>query len=141
MELAKSLGADKVIEYTKNNYIEGGVYDIIFDTVGKSSYQGCVKSLKEKDFYLMAVDLTLSAISQGIWTGISSNKTVVGGVAVENKEDLLFLKKLTEEGKLKPVIDKCYPLEQIAKAHRYVDKGHKKGNLVITMDSKKPTRS
>lgn len=131
LELVKSLGADKVIDYTKENYIKENTYDIIFDTVGKSSFSGCVKSLKKNGKYLRAVHLTLSTILRGIWTGITSSKKVIGGVAAEHKVDAEFLKELSEEGKLKPVIDRTYTLDEIAEAHRYVGKGHKKGNVVI----------
>jgi len=140
LELVKSLGADKVIDYTKEDYIKSATYDIIFDAVGKSSFSGCVKSLKKKGFYLRAVHLTLPPLIRGIWTNMTSSKKVIGGVASEHTEDLLFLKKLCEEGKLKPVIDRIYPLEQIAEAHRYVEKGHKKGNVVITVEHNKKNR-
>ncbi len=135
LELVKSLGADKVIDYTKEDFTKGGeAYDIIFDTVGKSSFSGSIRSLKKKGFYLRAVHMSLSPIVRGLWTSMTSSKKVIGGVATERKEDLIFLKELSEAGKIKPVIDRRYPLEQIVEAHRYVDKGHKKGNVVITVD-------
>ena len=135
LEMVKSIGADKVIDYTKEDFTKNGeTYDIIFDTVGKSSFSGCKKSLKKYGFYLLTVNLEMSIIIQGLWTKITSQKKVIGGVATEKIEDLIFLKKLVETGKIKPVIDRCYPLEQIAEAHRYVDKGHKKGNVVISME-------
>ena len=134
LELVKSLGADKVIDYTKVDFTKNGqTYDIIFDTVGKSPFSGCVKSLTQKGIYLRAVHMTLSSIVQGLWTSMTSSRKVIGGLATERKENLVFLKELIEAGKLKPVIDRRYPFEQIAEAHRYVDKGHKKGNVVITV--------
>jgi 2-desacetyl-2-hydroxyethyl bacteriochlorophyllide A dehydrogenase len=136
VDLVKSLGADKVIDYTKENFTKNGqTYDIIFDTTGKSPFSGCVKSLKQKGIYLRAVHMTVPSIVRGLWTSMTSSKKVIGGVATELKENLVFLKELIEEGKLKPVIDKRYPLEQIAEAHRYVDKGHKKGNVAIKVQS------
>ena len=134
VEVVKSLGADTVIDYTKEDFIKNSQsYDIIFDTTGKSPFSGCVKSLKQKGVYLRAVHMTLSPIIHGLWTSMTSSKKVVGGVATGRKENLVFLKELIEAGKLKPVIDRRYPIEQIAEAHRYVDKGHKKGNVVITV--------
>jgi NADPH:quinone reductase-like Zn-dependent oxidoreductase len=130
----KSLGADKVIDYTKEDFTTSGeTYDIIFDTVGKSSFSGSIRSLKKKGFYLRAAHMKLSPIVRGIWTSMTSSKKVIGGVASEKTEDLIFFKELIEAGKFKPVIDRRYPLEQIVEAHRYVDKGHKKGNVIITV--------
>jgi NADPH:quinone reductase-like Zn-dependent oxidoreductase len=140
LELVESLGADKVIDYTKEDFTKSGeTYDIIFDTVGKSSFSGCVRSLKGKGFYLRAVHMELSSIVHGLWTSMTSSKKVIGGVASEKTEDLIFLKELIEAGKIKPVIDRRYPLEQIVEAHRYVDKGHKKGNVVITLEHNNKT--
>ena len=134
LELVKSLGADKVIDYTTTDFTKSGAaYDIIFDTTGKSSFSGCIKSLKKKGVYLRTVHLTLSPILRGIWTSITSSKKVIGGVANEKREDLEFLKKLWEEGNLKAVIDKVYPFEQIPAAHEYLDTGRKKGSLVINV--------
>jgi len=134
LEMVKSLGADKVIDYTKEDFTKNGeTYDIIFDTVGKSPFSGCVRSLKKKGFYLRAVHMTLSPIVRGLWTSMTSSKKVIGGVAGEHKEDLIFLKELVEAGKIRSVIDRRDPLEQIAEAHGYVEKGHKKGNVVITL--------
>ena len=134
VELVKSLGSDMVIDYTKENFTKSGqIYDIIFDTTGKSPFSDCVKSLRQNGIYLRAVHMTLSSIFQGIWTSLTSSKKVIGGVASERKENLVLLKDLIESGKLKPVIDRRYPFEQIADAHRYVDKRHKKGNVAITV--------
>lgn len=134
VELVKSLGADKIIDYTKEDFTRSGQpYDIIFDTTGNSPFSGCIKSLKQNGIYLRAVHMTLSSNIRGLWTSITSSKKVIGGVATELKENLVFLRELIEAGKLKPVIDRRYPFEQIAEAHRYVDKGHKKGNVAITL--------
>jgi len=131
--LVKSLGADKVIDYTKEDFTKSGqTYDIIFDTVGKSSFSGCVRSLKQRGFYLMGKPGLLSVV-RGLWTSMTSSKKVKFGIASSKTEDLIFLKELIEAGKIKPVIDRRYPLEQIVEAHSYVETGHKKGNVVITI--------
>ena len=138
LELVKSLGADKVIDYTKEDFTKSGqTYDIIFDTVGKSSFSRCKGSLTQKGVYLSAV-LGLAIILQMLWTSmVGSKKAILAFTGLrpssEKAKDLVFLKELIEEGKIKSVIDRSYPLEQTAEAHRYVEKGHKKGNVVITV--------
>lgn len=133
LALVKSLGADKVIDYTQEEFTQNGeTYDIIFDTVGKTSFSGCRSSLKEKGLYLAGAGGP-EALVQMAWTSIIGGKRVLAGVALARKEDLIFLKELIEAGKLNSVIDRCYPLEQTAEAHRYADQGHKKGNVVITL--------
>ncbi len=130
LELVKSLGADKVVDYTKEDFTKNGeTYDIVFDAVGKSSFSRCKGSLAQEGVYLSAVMLPV----QQRWLSMTSGKKVVGGTAGEKTENLIFLKELVEAGKIKPVIDRRYSLEQIVEAHRYVDKGHKKGNVVITV--------
>jgi NADPH:quinone reductase-like Zn-dependent oxidoreductase len=137
LELVKSLGADKVIDYTKEDFTKSGQsYDIVFDTIGKSAFSDCLKSLKQNGIYLRAVHMDISSILRGLWTSITSTKKVIGAIAIPCKENMFFLKKLIEAGKMKSVIDRCYPLEQIAEAHRYVEKGHKKGNVIITVTEK-----
>ncbi len=134
LEMVKSLGADKVIDYTQEDYTESGeTYDLILDAVGKTSFSRCRKSLKPKGIFLPVV-MDLTELVQILWTSMAGGKKVKGGVAGESVEDLDFFKKLIEEGKLKPVIDRRYPLEQTAEAFRYVEKGHKKGNVVITLE-------
>jgi NADPH:quinone reductase-like Zn-dependent oxidoreductase len=136
IELVRSLGADKVIDYTNDDFTQSAeTYDIIFDTVvGKTSFSRCKSSLKQGGIYL-AVAGGLKELIQMLWTTVIGSKKVIfgGGEASERKEYLIFLKELIEEGKIEAVIDKRYPLEQTAEAHRYVDKGHKKGNVVITV--------
>jgi NADPH:quinone reductase-like Zn-dependent oxidoreductase len=133
-ELVKSLGADKVIDYTKEDFTKNGpTYDIVFDTLGKSPFSGCLKTLKKNGIYLRAVHMSISPIVRGLWTSFTTSKKVIGGIATERKENIIFLKELIETGKLKPVIDKHYPLEQLVEAHRYVERGHKKGNVAITV--------
>jgi NADPH:quinone reductase-like Zn-dependent oxidoreductase len=134
LEMVKSLGAEKVFDYTKEDITKSGqTYDIIFDTVGKTSYSQCKSSLKQRGIFLAAV-MRLPEILQILWTSMIGSKKVRGGVTNERNEDLIFLKELIEAGKMRSVIDRRYPLEQIAEAHRYVEKGHKKGNVVITLE-------
>jgi len=144
LELVKSLGADKVIDYTKEDYTKSGqTYDIIFDTVGKSSFSRCKSSLKQRGVYLTTVP-TLALLLQMLWTSkIGSKKAMIVFAGVrpssERTKDLIFIKELIEAGKIKSVIDRRYPLEQTAEAHRYVEKGHKKGNVVITVEHNNKT--
>ena len=129
IDLVKSLGADKVIDYTQEDYENSGEkYDVIFDTVYKTTFRRCRRLLVNKGYYL-----TVGPVMLGPFHLMMTGKTVIGGNAVERVDQLEFLKALYESGKLKPVIDRCYPLEQAAEAHRYVDQGHKKGNVIITM--------
>ncbi|MEI6190559.1 MAG: NAD(P)-dependent alcohol dehydrogenase [Chitinophagia bacterium] len=132
--MVKSLGADKVIDYTQQDFTKSGEsYDIIFDTTGKSPFTGCIKSLKKNGYYLRTVHMELSAIFRGLWISMTSSKKVIGGGITETAEDLIFLNSLIEAGQLKPVIDRTYAFEQMAEAHAYVEKGHKKGNVAITL--------
>ena len=133
LELVKSLGADKVIDYTKEDFTKSGeTFDVIFDAVGKSSFSGCMRSLKNEGIYLQAVATPALSVRMR-WASITSSKKIIGGTATPKTENLIYLKELVEAGKIRPVIDRRYPLEQIAEAHRYVEAGHKKGNVVITV--------
>jgi len=134
LDLVKSLGAHRVIDYTREDFRKGSkTYDIILDTVpGKTSFSGCKNSLKQNGLYLAVVG-GLKEMAQMAWTSMKGGKKVVAGSPPERKEELIFLKELVETGKIKPVIDRRYPLERTAEAHRYVDQGHKKGNVVITV--------
>ncbi|MCA0455053.1 MAG: NAD(P)-dependent alcohol dehydrogenase [Chloroflexi bacterium] len=133
IELVKSLGADEVIDYTKSDFTKNGqTYDVIFDAVGKSTFGQCKNSLKQGGLFLFTVP-TLRIVQDMLWTSrFGSKKAVLGLAGLHQKqENLQFLKELVEAGKLKSVIDRCYPLAQTAEAHRYVDTGRKKGNVVI----------
>jgi NADPH:quinone reductase-like Zn-dependent oxidoreductase len=113
LELVKSLGADAVIDYTKEDFTKSNeLFDLIFDAVGKISYSKSKKALKPNGKYV---------------------SVLTSGTAKILTEDFILLKELVEAGKIKPVIDRCYPLEEMAEAHRYADKGHVKGNVVITV--------
>lgn len=134
LELIRSLGADKVIDYTMEDFTKNGErYDLIFDILGRSSFSRCKGSLTPNGRYLLA-SFKMRQIFQMLWTSIIGSKKVICALASEKPEDLDFLKELVEAGKIKTVIDRCYPLEQTAEAHRYVEKGLKKGHVVITLD-------
>jgi NADPH:quinone reductase-like Zn-dependent oxidoreductase len=133
LAVLRSIGADHVIDYTREDFTKSGItYDVIFDTVGKSSYSGCVRSLKKKGFYLLG-NPGLSQQLRAPWTSWTSGRKVVGGTVSYKPEDLAFLRGLIEAGKLRSVVDRRYPLDQIAEAHGYVDTGAKIGNVVITV--------
>jgi NADPH:quinone reductase-like Zn-dependent oxidoreductase len=135
LELVKSLGADRVLDYTQEVIPTGGEYfDLIFDTVGKISFSQCKNALKPGGVYLSSAmtDFLRSALPQMVTTSLSSKK-VKTGASICTAERLDFIKGLVEAGKLKPVIDHVYPFEQIVEAHRYVETGHKKCNVVITI--------
>ncbi len=139
LELVKSLGADKVIDYTKEDFTQSGeTYDLIFDILGKSSFSRCKSSLKQNGRYLLA-SFKMRQLFQMLWTKMIGNKKVICAMATDKAEDLIFIKELIEAGKIKSVIDRCYPLEQTAEAHRYYEKGHKKGNVVITLEHNNKT--
>jgi len=134
LELVRALGANEVIDYTNEDiYKSKKTYDIIFDTVGKSSFSNCKKLLNKDGVYLLSAVWKLSVYFQAIWSNLISNKKAILGIANMNKEDLNYIKALIEADKLKAVIDRQYPLDQIVEAHRYVEKGHKKGNVVINI--------
>jgi NADPH:quinone reductase-like Zn-dependent oxidoreductase len=133
IELVKSLGADKVVDYTKEDFAETGeTYDIIFDTVGKSSFAKSREALKTKGKFISTV-MSPKTVLQAILTKAGNKKKVIFAMSLNKTEALNFLRKLIEEGKLKTVIDKQYPIEELGEAHSYVEKGHKKGNVVISV--------
>ena len=131
LEYVKSLGADKVIDYTKEDFTQSGeTYDLIVDVLGKSSFSRCKNSLKQNGRYILP-SFKMRQLFQMSWTKIIGRKKVVCAIASDKKEDLIFIKELIEAGKIKSVIDRSFPLEQTAEAHRYVEEGHKKGHVVI----------
>ena len=139
LEMVKSLGADKVIDYTKEDFTQSGeTYDLIFDILGKSSFSRCKSSLKQNGRYLLA-SFKMRQLFQMLWTKMIGSKKVICAMASDKAEDLIFIKELVEAGKIKSVIDRRYPLEQTAEAHRYVEKGFKKGHVVITVEHNKKT--
>lgn len=134
LELVKSLGADKVIDYTTEDFTRNGdTYDVILDIVpGRASFSRDKVALKPNGLYLAGAG-GLKEFVQMAWTGLTGGKKVVAGMAPDRKEDLVFLTQLLESGKIRAVIDRRYPFEQTAAAHRYVDTGRKKGSVVITI--------
>jgi NADPH:quinone reductase-like Zn-dependent oxidoreductase len=134
VEYVRSLGADHVIDYTRQDFTRNGeTYDLIFDVLGKSSFSRCKNSLKPGGIYLLASFKT-KALLQMLWTKLAGSKKVICAFASEKAEDLVFVKELVEVGKYQSHIDRCFPLEQAADAHRYVEAGQKKGNVVLTLE-------
>ena len=133
LELVKSLGAGKVIDYTEQNFTRRlEKYDMIFLAVDKFPFSTCSKTLNNDGVYLNVTDPIMSL--HQLWISLTSKKKIImSGSVPEKAEYLVILKDLVEEGKLNPVVDKKYKFEQMVEAHRYVDKGHKKGNVVITV--------
>jgi len=136
LNLVKSLGADKVIDYTKEDFTKSGEkYDIIFDTVGKSSVNKSKESLKEGGYYLFTT-FGLPKLFQILWHKRKGNFKVFMGTLQETTADLIHLKDLIETGVLRVVIDRSYPMSLVSDAHRYVENGKKKGQVVITFNQK-----
>ena len=135
MEFVQTLGADHVIDYKKQDFSQNtAAYDVVFDAVGKSSFSASKNALKPGGIYLTTVP-DPSILFQTLWTGLFGSKKakfVATGLS-QTREKLDFLAGLLKAGKLKSIVDRRYPLEQIADAHRYIETGHKKGNIVITV--------
>lgn len=133
IDLVKSIGADIVIDYTKEDFTKNGeTYDVIFDTVKTIPVFRSLKSLNKNGIMILSA-AEMQEMLQGFWISMTSSKKVLTGVISHKAADIIFLKELIETDKLKPVIDRTYSLEQIAEAHAYVEKGHKKGNISITI--------
>jgi NADPH:quinone reductase-like Zn-dependent oxidoreductase len=134
LNMMSSIGADQVIDYTQEDFTKSGEsYDVILDVVSKSSFSGSIRSLKKNGHYLIANPGLSQSVKRRL-TSMKNGKKVIFGKVHPKTEDLLFLKELIETGKIKSVIDKRYPLEETAEAHRYVESGEKKGNIVITVE-------
>lgn len=132
--MLRSIGADNVIDYTQEDFtMSGETYDVIIDVVGKSSFSRSIRALKPNGRYVLG-NPSLSGMIRGRWTSMVSDKKVIFEPARYRAEDYTLLKGLIEAGKIKSVIDRRYPLEQTAEAHKYVEKGYKKGNVVITVE-------
>lgn len=132
-ELVRFLGADKVIDYTREDFTKDvKTYDLIFDVVGGTTFDRCQNSLKPNGVFLQNI-MELTDIARVLWTSIASRKKIKGGVAINNVKRMGFIAELATAGKLRPVIDRSYTLEQTSEAFEYVEQGHKKGNVVITV--------
>ena len=132
----KQLGVHKVIEYNKTDFTQQNTkYDIIFDTVGKSSFGKCKKVLSSRGIYLATNGNLLMNVFLNMITSIGKGKRLMYGMSVHKTEALIFIKTLLEEKKMQAVIDKVYPFEEIREAHRYVELGHKVGNVVINVSN------
>lgn len=132
VSLVKSLGADEVIDYTVRDFTADlDTYDVVFDTVTKSSFARCRRSLRAGGAYVPTTGLANNF--RAVWTVLRGGKRVVVGMSVNKRATLPVISSLIEEGELRVVVDRTYPLSEIAEAHRYVDAGHKRGNVVITV--------
>jgi len=132
-EMVKSLGADKVIDYTIEDFTKSNEkYDFVFNVVGKTTFSQCKGILKPKGIYLDNM-MEVKDFLKVLWTSIVGGKKIKGGVSTERAENLKFFIELIDSGMLRPVIDRIFPLERTAEAFQYVEQGHKKGNVIITM--------
>jgi NADPH:quinone reductase-like Zn-dependent oxidoreductase len=135
LAMLRAIGADHVIDYTREDFTRNNqTYDVIIDVAGKSPFSGSVRALKPKGRYILGNASFLGMI-RSRWAPMPLEKKVAVALANYKAEDYTFLTGLIEAGKIKPVIDRRYPLEQTAEAHRYVETGHKKGNVIITVES------
>jgi NADPH:quinone reductase-like Zn-dependent oxidoreductase len=133
VDYVKKLGADKVIDYKKEDFTKNGeTYDLLFDVLGRGSFSQVKASLKQNGIYL-SVSFKMKKLLQMLWTLMMGGKKVICTLAVPKQEDLVFIKDLVEKGKMTAIIDKIFPLAQTAETHRYVENGEKKGSVVITI--------
>lgn len=133
VEYVKALGADRVIDYTREDYTRGGAtYDLIFDVLGKSSFAACKAALKPQGRYL-PVSFKTKQLAQMLGTSLRGGQKVICALASEQPADLDAVRELAEAGKFKVIVDRCFPLEQAADAHRYAASGQKQGHVIITV--------
>lgn len=133
VQLVKSLGADTVIDYTREDFTKNGkTYDLIFDVVGATTFDRCQHTLKPDGTFLQNI-MELIDVARACWTSIAGGRKIKGGVAINNLDRMSVIAKLVTAGKLRPVIDRTYPFEQIAEAFKLVEQGHKKGSVVIAV--------
>jgi len=133
LETVKALGADRVIDYTREDFTRNGeTYDLIFDIMGRSSFSRCKGSLRPDGRYLLASFKT-HHLFQMLWTSLTGGRKVVCALSSERPQDLVFIRELAEAGKIKSIVDRRYPLEQAAEAHRYFESGDKKGKVILTV--------
>ena len=133
IELVKSLGADRAFDYTKEDFtVSGESYDIIYDTVGKMSLKKALKVLKKNGQLIVAAGM-MTQMMEAAWISLSKKVKIIAGEMKESKADLEFLASLYESGKMHAVIDRVFPMEEIHEAHRLVDSGRKKGNVIISI--------
>jgi NADPH:quinone reductase-like Zn-dependent oxidoreductase len=133
MEFVKALGADHVIDYTKQDFTQNGeTYHVIFDIMNKSSFAKCRNSLTTNGRYLLA-SFKMKQLWQMLWTSRRDGQKAICALSNETPDDLRFIRELVEAGKIKTVVDQCFPLELAAEAHRYIESGHKKANVVLVV--------
>jgi NADPH:quinone reductase-like Zn-dependent oxidoreductase len=133
MEMVKALGADHVIDYTQTDFTgQSETYDLIIDILGKAPFSRCKRVLKPGG-RLLYVSFKMKQVRQMLWTSRFGSRKVICALSSEKPEDLQFIRELVEAGKIKTCVDRCYPMEQAAEAHRYAEGGHKKGNVVLVI--------
>jgi NADPH:quinone reductase-like Zn-dependent oxidoreductase len=133
LDYVKALGADHVIDYTREDFTQNGqTYDLIVDVLGRSSFSKAKNSLKP-DGRLLYASFKMGKVWEMLWTSRFSRKKVICALSSETLDDLLYITKLIQQGVIKSVVDRCYPLEQAAAAHHYVESGDKRGSVVITV--------
>ena len=133
--LVKSLGADDVIDYTREDFTRSGkTYDLILDTVAATTFSRCRQSLTPEGIFLPCIMSLTDMLFRMPWTSMRRGRKLKGGVAIENRDRMNVIMELAQAGTLEPIVDRSYPLEQIAEAFTYVEQGHKRGNVVITVE-------